>query len=163
MVMMVELPVISQIQEVFSGECHEIIRHLTCFPVKVWFEKVIDAEPGGLCHKTPGPGDLSREQINRIDPAFPHGVSLKWPWHPQVSQAPGWPRPHRPRFTTTVKRACVSSTTLANWNGWRSCWSRWSCERGVGTPFWRGKVTVLRKPYGTSLWNHLDDSWDESR
>ena len=35
MVMMVELPVISQIQEVFSGECHEIIRHLTCFPVKV--------------------------------------------------------------------------------------------------------------------------------
>lgn len=121
MVMMVELPVISQIQEVFSGECHEIIRHLTCFPVKVWFEKVINAEPGGLCHTTPGPGDLSREQINRIDPAFPHGVSLKWPWHPSKPgpRVPGWPRPHRPRFTTTVKRACVSSTTLANWNGWR--------------------------------------------
>ena len=33
----------------------------------------------------------------------------------------------------------------------------------LGPHFGAGKVTVLRKPYGTSLWNHLDDGMKVGR
>lgn len=154
MVMMVELPVISQIQEVFSGECHEIFRHLTCFPVKVWFEKVIDAEPGGLCHKTPGPGDLSREQINRIDPAFPHGVSLKWPWHPKPGSRVTSPPPTKVHHHCQARLCVIHHACKLEWLAelleplelWKRCWGPILAREKL--LFW-GNLT--EPPYGT-IW-----------